>query len=189
MKRYTKDNIGYVELVKVNGDEKLISKVAGISYDSQTGPSVEKLIRLGHTSPLEFADMIFKIKAPIFTARQLFRHRHANYMEKSGRYTKFDIEFYLPENNKKDEISKQCTQSYETYIKLLDDGIKKEEARMILPVNMYTTFYWKINMRSMINFLNLRLDKHAQKNIREYANLIYLFAKESFPSIKIAKKD
>lgn len=175
------DGIGYVELIEVHGREALLSQIAGLSHNSEKGPSVAKLLEWEHTSPLEFAGMIFKIKAPLFVNRQLFRHRTFSYLEQSGRYNKMQPEFYVPNDDA--EIMATYSATYEEYLDLLKRGIPKEQARAILPLGMYSTFYVKMDLRNMLNFFELRLDSHAQKEIQEYAYAILNFAREYFPSI------
>jgi len=130
---------------------------------------------------------------PIFVARQWIRHRTANVNEISGRYSVLKDDFYFPEVDnlrKQSKTNKQggdenidvetakdflayldeaCICSYQTYEKYLEEGISREQARMILPVNLYTEWYWKIDLHNLFHFLGLRCDKHAQWEIRVFA--------------------
>lgn len=167
---------------------------------------IRYLVKHEHGSPLEMVDIKFHIKLPIFVQRQLIRHRISSINEYSGRYSIMSADHYTPDisdickqskiNNQGrgdslseteayqvksviDDTSDSCRQAYETLINQYD--VSKEVSRMVLPVNGYTEIYWKINLRSLFNFLKLRMDSHAQLEIREYANVIYDIAKKWVP--------
>jgi thymidylate synthase (FAD) len=183
---FTKDSIGYVQLVLVSGDEKLIRKIAGISHDSESGPTIYKLLSMNpqHLSPFEFADITFKVKAPIFVARQWFRHRTGTYMEKSLRYCDSNSDFYCSDTLRdevKDVYEVSCKYSLDIYNSLKRSGVPKELARGVLPFSLYTEFYFKMDLRNLIHFLELRLDNHAQKEIRDYATIILSLLENYFP--------
>lgn len=136
------------------------------------------------------------VKLPIFVARQWIRHRTASVNEMSARYSILDNEFYIPEldqiqpqsqNNKQgragafDEgitsniqgrLANISKYSYDRYEALLGDGLARETARMVLPTNIYTQWYWKVNLHNLFRFLKLRADPHAQYEIRVYADAI-----------------
>lgn len=174
---------GYVELTEAPPSELKIAKIARISHLSQS-QSVEsdkklikKLMQWGHMSPFEHISLTFKVKAPIFVARQWFRHRIGSFMERSGRYTTFDeVDFYLPDderaNGKQFILDKSCTQSFQAYHTLIKAGVDPEVARMVLPMSTYTVYYWTVNLRSLMNFLNLRASSHAQREMQEYAQAV-----------------
>jgi thymidylate synthase (FAD) len=156
---------------------------------------IRYLLRHRHTTPFEMCEIKFHIKLPIFIARQWIRHRTANVNEYSGRYSVMDNDFYLPKPehlaaqssvNKQgrgevlqgeaaqvasDIIERDSKVAYEHYLKLLngEEGLARELARMILPVNYYTQWYWKIDLHNLLHFLSLRADNHAQYEIRAYA--------------------
>jgi thymidylate synthase (FAD) len=135
----------------------------------------------------------FHIKCPIFIARQLFRHRTASINEVSARYSVVPEEYYEPEmfrgqseTNKqgshgtvelesalKTRVSEHLSASFDLYRSLLDHGVCREQARVVLPQATYTEFYWKINLHNLMHFLHLRMDEHAQKEIRDYATTIH----------------
>lgn len=172
---------------------------------------IRYLLRHKHTTPFEMCEIKFHIKLPIFVARQWIRHRTANVNEYSGRYSVLDNEFYLPqaenllaqsETNKQgrgrslpleiveqclDSIKKHSEQCYAKYEFLLspmgngNEGVARELARAVLPVNFYTQWYWKIDLHNLFNFLRLRCDSHAQWEIRQYANRIYEICKAWVP--------
>lgn len=166
------------------------------------------LLRNKHTSPFEMCEIKFHIKTPIFIARQWLRHRTANVNEYSGRYSLMSDDFYLPsleEMKKQSEDNKQgrgeafsqeealkyqniikeaSLNSLKQYHELINEGegIAKELARIILPLNVYTEFYWKIDLHNLLHFLELRLHPHAQYEIREYAKAILEVLKEWVPT-------
>ena len=158
---------------------------------------IRYLMRHRHTSPFEMVEFKFHVKLPIFVARQWIRHRTANVNEYSGRYSEMKDEFYipdieqirpqsmlnkqgrssdvLPENISKDIISRlESTQKelFKEYSELLDIDLARELARINLPLSNYTEWYWKIDLHNLFHFLRLRLDSHAQYEIRVYGEVI-----------------
>ena len=155
---------------------------------------IERLIRDRHTSPFEHAVFQFRVRAPIFVVRQWFRHRFASYNEESGRYVELKNEFFVPDafrvrigkamdynygslpEEQDQALVARLEAAYETARQLYDDlleaGVAREHARLVLPVAQYTTFFWTVNALSLMNFLNLRNDKHAQGEIRAYAEIM-----------------
>ncbi len=200
---------GFVELVSVMGDDGTVVRSARVSTGSGSKGEekdrrlIDYLMKHGHESPFEHVVFTFHIKCPIFVARQWFRHRIASYNEKSGRYSKMSYEFYLPEKmriqhptNKQmslendgsvdDDRAKKIFLnvydiSFKAYQELLDMGVARELARILLPLALYTEFYWTVNMRSLMNFLSLRADSHAQWEIQQYAIVIADYFKEKCP--------
>ena len=153
------------------------------------------LMREQHGTPFEHNAFIFHVKCPLFVAREWQRHRIASYNELSGRYKEFkNPDFYIPEwrtqvgkpgayvfeewkqppgKKRMDALFLNHYQDcYDLYKYAVDNGIAKELARLVLPLSMYTEFYWTVNARSMMNFLNLRNDDKAQWEIHEYARII-----------------
>jgi len=158
---------------------------------------INYLLRNGHTSPFEQVVLTFHAKMPIFVARQWVRHRSARLNEVSGRYSLMPDEFYSPafeyiaeqsEDNKQgrsakpmetsrakmvlDVIRRVHSFSYDGYKELLDAKTARELARIVLPLSLYTEWYWQIDLHNLFHFLKLRLDKHAQKEIRAYAKVL-----------------
>jgi len=181
---------GFVELIEVFGGDEAAARAARISYMSTPDfRGDKKLINLlmtnGHESPFEHIVFTFYVKAPIFVARQWFRHRIGSFSERSGRYTEFDEEFYVPDDVRaRDNVKimrNAMHDAYYVYKHLLETGVKREVARMVLPMSLYTQWYWTVNARSLMNFLNLRADKHAQYEIQRYAIAVASFFKESCP--------
>ena len=135
-------------------------------------------------TPFEAMVFTFDVKCPIFVARQWMRHRHASISEESLRYCVAGDEVYVP--NFKNEFNRQLWEranyrQFEEYEMLIAHGVPKEQARSILPLGTYTKFYWTVNGSSLMNFLKLRLNKAAQKEIREYAEIILDMAKVVAP--------
>ncbi len=202
---------GFVYLVDYMGNDNSIEEAARVSYGtgtrkvSQTRGLIRYLLRHHHTTPFEMVEFKFHAKMPLFVARQWIRHRTANVNEYSARYSILDKEFYIPDVNAIAEQSssnrqgrgdklnpdqakkvqnmlmEDAAQTYDTYERLLDMGVARELARANLPVNIYTQWYWKIDLHNLLNFLNLRMDPHAQYEIREYANAIATIVKDSVP--------
>lgn len=162
------------------------------------------LMKNKHGTPFEHNFFRFHIKTPIFVAREWFRHRIGSFNEFSMRYAIPNLDFYLPEPDKfRTQVGKPgsytfeqidndngqvefmrlamndvCSYAQQTYEQLIEAGVAKELARIVLPVNTYTEFYWSVNARSILNFLALRNAPEAMLEIREYAEAIEsIFAK------------
>lgn len=201
-------NQGFVRLVNVMGDDLSVVQSARVSYGKDiTNDAIKdrKLINFlmnnGHETPFEHVVFQFHVKCPLFVARQWFRHRWGSYNEISGRYTEVADEFYIPayfrrqvgknyqfENMSEEECNELYTRfenyyqyAHNFYKKLLRRGVAKEQARMVLPLGMYTQFYWTVNARALMNFLKLRLDDHAQKEIQDYAVALLDYFKQAAP--------
>lgn len=163
-----------------------------------------------HTSPFEMVKVTLNIKMPIFVMRQYVRHRMQNLNEVSARYTELPDEFYIPENwraqdpkNKQGSIAwrdrggpvmdilsletatdllrKHSADSYVFYQRLLSEGVAREMARMVLPVNIYTEIYACWDLKNLLHFITLREDTHAQAEIQEYGKAIKTILKEIVP--------
>lgn len=193
---------GYVKLLDKLGSDATICMAARVSYQQGTKSVSDDrtllryLVRMGHSTPLEMVEFVFQMKLPIFVARQLVRHRTANLSEISARYSILPEEFYVPEKGQVCEQSKNNkqgrgetlddlqvtmfrgdtkelgTQAFETYKQHLDDGVARELARINLPLSTYTNWIWKMDLNNLGKFLKLRLDSHAQWEIRQYAQAI-----------------
>lgn len=157
---------------------------------------IRYLARHRHTTPFEMVEFKFHHVMPIFIARQWIRHRTANVNEYSARYSVVRDRFYRPdiENVRKQSVTNRqggeepidaataqefldylakVEGAYEDYQKLMDKGIARELARIGLPVNVYTEWYWKIDLHNLFHFLSLRMDAHAQQEIRDYATAMF----------------
>jgi len=190
---------GFVRLVdhmpRENMDSAIVQS-ARVSYGEGTKTSrddtglIRYLMRHWHTTPFEMIEFKFHIKMPIYIARQHMRHRTASVNELSARYSVVSKEYYIPDKlrvqsrtNRQgsegesvasvDSMREHLDKSFEEYGKLLDDGCCREQARGVLPQSTYTEFYWKINLHNLMHYLHLRMDSHAQEEIRDYAKAIY----------------
>jgi thymidylate synthase (FAD) len=198
---------GYVRYVDHLGSDQRIVEAARVSYGSPSkGPEQDEkllnyLLRNRHTSPFEQCSITYNIKFPIFLMRQFVRHRTFRLNEWSGRYSELADEFYTPEIWRlQDKANKQgsfgsvgqndhCTklaerafqQSYDAYQALLANDVAKELARMVLPVGIYTEIYVNCDLHNLMHFLRLRLDAHAQKEIRDVAQAMRTIAAGLFP--------
>ncbi len=199
---------GFVRLIEFMGGDQRAVESARVSFGSVSkGEAADRklidyLVRHGHFSPFEHSVFQFHIKCPIFVARQWMRHRIASYNEISARYTEVQDEFYYPDafraqdrSNRQGSFASSALDqkrlravydraikaSYAAYKELLDAGAAREMARMVLPVAQYTQFHWTVNARSLLNFLQLRADEHAQLEIRRYAEAIRDIFKDRMP--------
>lgn len=201
---------GHVTLIDYMGSDEEICESARVSYGidrkertkAQNEDLIRYLYRHEHMSPFEMAQIKFAMKLPIFVARQLIRHRTASVNEISGRYSVMKDEYYVPEvwrepskDNKQGTVISDnidtslvgvlydncCKTSFYNYHKLLNNGVGKEMARMELPLSTYTEWYWSCDLRNILHMLKLRLDSHAQFEIRVYAEVISKIIQSLFP--------
>jgi thymidylate synthase (FAD) len=167
---------------------------------------IRYLLRHAHTTPFEMVEFKFHVKLPIFVARQWIRHRTANVNEYSGRYSEMKDEFYTPNPNDirpqsvlnkqgrseetlPDGMADQAANAFKSgqddayaqYQEFLEQGIAREIARINLPVSNYTEWYWKIDLHNLFHFLRLRIDAHAQYEIRVFAEAIAELVKPFVP--------
>jgi len=168
---------------------------------------INYLMKHRHGSPFEHSYFTFRVKAPLFVVREWQRHRIGSFNEMSGRYVEFEPEFYTPSawrvptaSNKQGSRFVDAAEAdyewhvetanlydiaildaWDKYQELLDNNVAKEMARMVLPLSLYTEFYWTVNARSLMNFLNLRIGNDAQWEIREYAFAVQKFFLDAMP--------
>ncbi|MDJ0625893.1 MAG: FAD-dependent thymidylate synthase [Candidatus Caenarcaniphilales bacterium] len=175
----------------------------------EVGEKDKKLLRFllehHHGTPLEHTSLTYLVKCPLFVARQWHRHRVGiSINEISGRYVEVTDEFYIPnefrnqsKSNRQASIDSEFStnqyqecratykgivdESYKSYLKLLENGVAREQARGILPQCTYTQFYWTCNLRSLFHFVKLRDHQDAQWEIQQYAKVMLAQAKEFFP--------
>jgi thymidylate synthase (FAD) len=191
-------NHGHVRLVDHMGSDISIVRNARVSYNAEprNDGSDEKLInylvRNNHNTPLECVKFTFDVKAPIFVFRQWHRHRTWSFNEVSARYSELPEDFYIPEvsqittqstSNKQmrtdDEhpqaelmqrmIASQCESAFHTYKQMLAQGVPRELARGVLPLNTFSHMFATVDLHNLSHFLRLRLHEHAQYEIRVYA--------------------
>lgn len=195
----------------LGGDQRIVQSARvsygeGTKSYRQDKGLINYLMRNDHTSPFEQVVFTFHVKAPIFVARQWVRHRTARMNEISGRYSVMRDEVYLPaedsialqsEDNKQGRkaepvdsataekvrtiLSDNAKATFEAYHELLDMGIAREISRINLPLSVYTEFYWQIDLHNLFHFLQLRLDGHAQAEIRAYAQTMFDIARKVCP--------
>lgn len=161
---------------------------------------IQYLMRHRHTTPFESVTFTFEIKAPIFVFRQWHRHRTWSYNEISARYTELPEEFYVPRTVdigaqstatkqartildltqeemamravEREKYERHCRGAFDLYATLLSRGWPRELARSCLPVSTYSKMFGTVNLHNLLHFLKLRLDPHAQYEIRVYAEAI-----------------
>lgn len=186
----------------MGGDKRIVQAARvsygqGTKTKRQDRGLINYLLRNEHTSPFEQVIMTFHCKMPIFVARQWVRHRTARLNEISGRYSVMESEFYVPDENQirfqsKDNKQGRSTddvpaelqqkvlniirsghsQAYQQYEEMLDNNIARELARINLPLSLYTQWYWQIDLHNLFHFLKLRMDPHAQWEIRQYGKVM-----------------
>ncbi len=186
----------------LGGDARIVAAArvsygAGTKGVREDAALIHYLMRNLHTSPFEQVIITFHAKMPIFVARQWVRHRTARLNEVSGRYSVIPSEFYLPaidqikkqsKRNKQgrgaEELRREIQErvldifrhdqasAYASYDELLHDDVARELARINLPLSSYTQWYWQIDLHNLFHFLRLRLDRQAQYEIRQYAEVM-----------------
>ena len=163
------------------------------------------LMRDRHGTPFEHNAFRFHVRCPLFVAREWFRHRVGSFNEFSMRYAKATDEFYVPEpedvrsqvgkpgaysfepvdaelaETTRRELQAVYDHAYSTYERLVEQGVARELARVVIPVGAYTEFYWTLNARSLMNFVSLRAAETAQREIRRYADACERFLAEKMP--------
>ena len=203
---------GFVRLDDAMADDLSVVNGARVSFarhkaemdDSDAG-LIRFLMRERHGTPFEHNSFRFHIRAPIFVAREWFRHRVGSFNEFSMRYAKATDDFYVPEpDDVRSQVGKPGAYSFEpvepgvaettreemravyeaafsAYERLVELGVARELARSVLPVGAYTEFYWTVNARALMNFLSLRNSETAQREIRRYAEACETFLAEKMP--------
>lgn len=189
-----------VRLVDHMGSDSAIVQAARVSYGQGTKSVNEDrqliryLMRHWHTTPFEMVEFKFHVRVPIFVARQWLRHRTASVNELSARYSIVKDDFWIPsEYRTQCHLNKQgsaedssfadesasmsqrhaCRTAFDVYDGLIGRGISRELARSHLPQSTFTEFYWKIDLHNLFHFLRLRMDDHAQSEIRECARMVF----------------
>lgn len=196
--------------------DKAIVDAARVSYGDGTKTTsddralIRFLMRHGHTSPFEMVELKWRVKAPIFVARQWVRHRTASWNEVSARYSDMsEVEFYEPDLRRQSGSNKQCSTEElvggskellaqraiaidgcsASYDAQLAAGVSREVARTVLPVSMFTEWVWKCDLHNTLRFLRQRMHPHAQHEIRVFANAIFSTLEELCPITMEAFKD
>src|SRR5688500_3686595 len=203
---------GFVRLDESMASDLSVVNAARVSFarrkeemdDSDRG-LIRFLLRERHGTPFEHNAFRFHVRAPIFIAREWFRHRVGSFNEFSMRYAKATDDFYVPEaddvrtqvgkpgsysfdpvdpelaERTREELQAVYDTAYATYTRLVEEGVARELARSVLPVGAYTEFYWTVNARALMNFVSLRAADTAQREIRRYAEACERFLAEQMP--------
>ena len=194
-----------------------VSYGAGTRATRNDAGLIRYLMRHWHSTPFEMCEVKLHVKLPVFVARQWIRHRTANVNEYSARYSILDREFYIPApdqlaaqstvNNQGrgatlegeeaarvlETLKADATRAYDNYEAMLSQdgqqGLARELARMNLPANVYTQWYWKTDLHNLFHFLRLRADAHAQYEIRVYAEKICEIVNDWVPAAYAAFAD
>ncbi len=194
-----------------------VSYGAGTKHVQNDEGLIRYLMRHWHSTPFEMCEIKLHVKLPVFVARQWIRHRTANVNEYSARYSILDREFYIPSpenlaaqsvvnNQGRGEVltgaesarvlemlKSDANTAYDHYEAMLSTegqkGLARELARMNLPANIYTQWYWKVDLHNLFHFLRLRADPHAQYEIRVYAEAIAACVKDWVPLAYAAFED
>ncbi|MEM9065338.1 MAG: FAD-dependent thymidylate synthase [Planctomycetota bacterium] len=195
-----------------------VSYGAGTKKVNEDRGLIRYLLRHRHTTPFEMVELKFHVSMPVFVARQWIRHRTANVNEYSARYSVVPDRFYRPPLDgvrKQSSSNRQGGEQpfdldnpteaktaqeylafldaveaqYATYEKLLEAGVSRELARAGLPVNVYTEWYWKCDLHNTLRFLSLRIDSHAQKEIRDFAQAMLALIEPIVPMTVEAWRD
>ena len=200
-----------VQLVDSMGSDLTVVNAARVSFNkhvSEWKDTEERLIKFlaehGHWTPFGHPQLQFRISAPVFVARQLVKHQIGLvWNEVSRRYVDYSPEFFIPNQNEwrgKPVNAKQGSAGYvhidnnlqisitsvhqnakEAYNKLIEAGVAPEQARMVLPLSMYTEWYWTGSLMAFSRVCNLRLSSDAQEETRVIAEKIGTLCKEKFP--------
>ena len=194
-----------------------VSYGAGTKHVQNDEGLIRYLMRHWHSTPFEMCEIKLHVKLPVFVARQWIRHRTANVNEYSARYSIMDREFYIPEpdvlaaqsvinNQGRGEVltgeeaarvleylKGDAARCYDHYQEMISQegqqGLARELARMNLPANIYTQWYWKVDLHNLFHFLRLRADSHAQYEIRVYADEICKVVADWVPAAYQAFED
>lgn len=191
---------GFVQLIDYMGSDKRICEAARVSYGKGTTSVsddehlIRYMMRHHHTSPFEQCEIVFRVKVPMDTWRQWIRHRTANINEYSTRYSeaiddKQETHYWRSQSTINKQGSSEHLNAYiggelsraelefhkqaqALYKQRLNKGVAREQARKDLPLSTYTIAYWKMDLHNLLHFLQLRMDSHAQLEIRSYAKII-----------------
>ena len=202
---------GFLALDGVLASDLAVVNGARVSFNSTSDEWTERdgglirfLMRDHHGSPFEHGYFRFIVKAPIFVVREHHRHRAGHsFNEWSGRYSKMEAEFYVPDfvrtqvgkpgaytfepvepairEQTRAEIEETAARAFDSYERMLELGVAKEVARTVLPLAMYTKYFWSCNPRSLMHFCSLRNSEFAQFEIREYAKAAERFLEREMP--------
>jgi len=208
---------GFVALTDHMGTDRTPAQCARTSFNNASQERTEEqdarltryLVKHKHTTPLEFCQVRFYIKCPMFVGEQILRHRTASINKISYRYVKAAREFYVPplermqkasEDKKQGSsaelventtdcayyIARAGNKAFDAYEKLLLQGLAPEIARTVLPLGTFTEFYWQNDLHNTLHFLGLRLEEHAQWETQQYAKAMLSLIEPIYPTIVAA---
>lgn len=207
---------GYVVPLDYMGNDSAVVQAArvsigpGVTTQMSDSALIRYLMRERHTSPFEMCEIKLQVRLPIFVARQWIRHRTANVNEVSARHSVLPSQFYTPAPGEWAEQSltnkqgragvvpgtvafragKEYRDAMDTaqdaYEQMIEAGISREQARMVLPVSTYTEWQWKTDLHNLLGFLSLRMHPHAQAEIRAYADAIWTLVQAWVPEVAAA---
>src|SRR5881296_796543 len=203
---------GFVRLDECMADDLSVVNAARVSFarrkeamDESDEGLIRFLMRDRHGTPYEHNAFRFHVRAPLFVAREWFRHRVGSFNEFSMRYARATDDFYVPEaddvrtqvgkpgaysfdpvtpevaETTREELRAVYEHAYATYERLVELGVARELARSVMPVGAYTEFFWTVNARALMNFVSLRAADTAQREIRHYAEAVETFLAEKMP--------
>jgi thymidylate synthase (FAD) len=203
---------GFVRLDDAMASDLSVVNAARVSFarrktemDDADAGLIRFLMRERHGTPFEHNSFRFHVRAPIFVAREWFRHRVGSFNEFSMRYARPTDEFYVPDaedvrtqvgkpgaytfeqvepeiaQTTRDELAAVYAAAYAAYERLVELGVARELARSVMPVGAYTEFYWTVNARALMNFVSLRASDTAQREIRRYADAVERLFAEKMP--------
>ncbi|HWB57148.1 MAG TPA: FAD-dependent thymidylate synthase [Gaiellaceae bacterium] len=203
---------GFVRLDDAMASDLSVVNAARVSFarhkeemDDADAGLIRFLLRERHGTPFEHNAFRFHIRAPIFVAREWFRHRVGSFNEFSMRYAKATDDFYVPApedvrtqvgkpgsytfeevdpavaETTREELRSVYESAFAAYERLVELGVARELARSVLPVGAYTEFFWTVNARSLMNFVSLRAAETAQREIRRYADACERFLAQEMP--------
>ena len=203
---------GFVRLDDAMASDLSVVNGARVSFarrntelDDADAGLIRFLLRERHGTPFEHNSFRFHVRAPLFVAREWFRHRVGSFNEFSMRYARATDEFYVPEpddvrtqvgkpgaytfepvspelaESTREELKAVYDAAYAAYERLVEQGVARELARCVLPVGAYTEFYWTVNARALMNFVSLRAAETAQREIRKFAEACETFLAELMP--------
>ena len=203
---------GFVRLDDAMASDLSVVNGARVSFarhktemDESDQGLIRFLMRDRHGTPFEHNAFRFHVRAPLFVAREWFRHRVSSFNEFSMRYATATDDFYVPEpedvrsqvgkpgaysfepvepelaETAREELRSVYEEAYSTYTRLVELGVARELARVVMPMGAYTEFYWTVNARSLMNFVSLRAAESAQREIQRYAEACERFFAEKMP--------
>ncbi|HEY3207854.1 MAG TPA: FAD-dependent thymidylate synthase [Gaiellaceae bacterium] len=203
---------GFVRLDDAMASDLSVVNGARVSFarhktemDESDQGLIRFLMRDRHGTPFEHNAFRFHVRAPLFVAREWFRHRVSSFNEFSMRYATATDDFYVPEpedvrsqvgkpgaysfepvepelaETAREELRSVYEEAYSTYTRLVELGVARELARVVMPMGAYTEFYWTVNARSLMNFVSLRAAESAQREIQRYAEACERFFAQKMP--------